>query len=243
MRALIVSDVHSNLEAFTSVIDDATRRGGFSQIWSLGDLVGYGPDPAECLGLLGQHDHRAVAGNHDLAAAGRLSTEGFNQYAAEASRWTASQLAPELAQALAEQPLKLEEGEFTLVHGSPRDPIWEYVVSQASAVVSFLHFDTSWCLLGHSHVPFLCVPVENSTAFIAFPEDSPVSLGSERMLINPGSVGQPRDGDARASYAVYDSHEGAIYHHRTEYDVVMTQRKMADAGLPQPLIDRLSQGR
>ncbi len=243
MRALIVSDVHSNLEAFTSVIDDADRRGGFSQIWSLGDLVGYGPDPAECMNLLAEHEHLAVAGNHDLAAAGRLSVEAFNPYAAEASRWTAAHVTPDQAQALAEQPLKIEQGDFTLVHGSPRDPVWEYVVSQASAAVSFLHFDTNWCLLGHSHVPFLCVPYENTTAFINFPENSPVALGSERMLINPGSVGQPRDGDSRASYAVFDSDEGAIYHHRTEYDVAQTQRKMTAAGLPQPLIDRLSQGR
>ena len=243
MRALIVSDVHSNLEAFTSVIDDATRRGGFSQIWSLGDLVGYGPDPVECLKLLEEHDHVAVVGNHDLAAAGRLSVEAFNQYAAEANRWTAAQLNSEQAASLAGQPLKVEQGEFTLVHGSPRDPVWEYVVSQAAAAVSFVHFDTNWCLLGHSHVPFLCVPYENSTAFITFPEDSPVSLASERMLINPGSVGQPRDGDPRASYAVYDSDEGAIYHHRTEYDIAETQRKMTDAGLPQYLIDRLPEGR
>ena len=243
MRVLIVADVHSNLEAFTSVIDDAARRGGFSQIWSLGDLVGYGPDPVECLRLLGDHEHVAVAGNHDLAAAGRLSLEAFNEYAAEANRWTAGQLNQEQSEAIADLPLKSEQGEFTLVHGSPRDPLWEYVVSQASAAVSFLNFDTNCCLLGHSHVPFLCVPVENSTAFIAFPEDSPVSLGGQRMLINPGSVGQPRDGDPRASYAIYDSDEGTIYHHRTEYDVAATQRKMAEAGLPQYLIDRLPQGR
>ena len=243
MRVLIVADVHSNLEAFTSVIEDASRRGGFSQIWSLGDLVGYGPDPVECLKLLGGHRHVAVAGNHDLAAAGRLSVEAFNEYAAEANRWTAAQLTPEEASTLASQPLKSVQGEFTLVHGSPRDPVWEYVVSQSSAAVSFLHFDTNWCLLGHSHVPFLCMPIENSPAFRTFPEDSPVTLGGDRMLINPGSVGQPRDGDPRASYAIYDSDEHSIFHHRTEYDVAETQQKMAKAGLPQYLIDRLPLGR
>ena len=139
--------------------------------------------------------------------------------------------------------MKLEQGGFTLVHGSPRDPVWEYVVSQASATVSFMHFYTEWCLLGHSHVPFLCRPVENTAAFMTFPEDSPVPLNDDRMIINPGSVGQPRDGDPRASYAVYDTDTSAIYHHRTEYDIAATQRKMADAGLPRYLIDRLSVGR
>ncbi len=243
MRVLIVADVHSNLEAFTSVIGDASRRGGFSEIWSLGDLVGYGPDPAECLNLLGDHDHRAVAGNHDLAAAGRLSLEAFNEYAAEANLWTATQLTPEQKEGIGALPLKIEHAGFTLVHGSPRDPVWEYVVSQASAAISFLHFDTSWCLLGHSHVPFLCRPVENTTSFLAFPEDSPVMLDGDRMIMNPGSVGQPRDGDPRASYAVYDSNAAAIYHHRTEYDIAETQRKMTDAGLPRYLIDRLPLGR
>ena len=243
MRILIVSDVHSNLEAFDSVIEDAGRLGGFSEIWSLGDLVGYGPDPVECVNLLNRYQHRSVAGNHDLASIGKLSLEAFNPHAAEANRWTATQISDVEVQALADLPLKLEIGDFTLVHGSPRDPIWEYVVSPAAAVASFLHFDTSWCLVGHSHIPFLCRPQENTAVFLQFPLDTPIALGDDRMIINPGSVGQPRDGDARASYAVYDTDASVIFHHRAEYDIAATQEKMTRLGLPEILIERLPNGR
>ncbi|MCH7786187.1 MAG: metallophosphoesterase family protein [Chloroflexi bacterium] len=242
MRALIVSDVHSNLEAFQSVIDDAEARGGFDQVWSLGDLVGYGPDPSACIDLLRQYDHRAVAGNHDLASVGKLSLEAFNPHAAAANRWTAAQLSPEQTDYLGGLELKLELDEFTVVHGSPRDPIWEYVVSVAAAVASFLHFDTYWCLLGHSHIPFVCRPAEAGAVFLDFPLDAPVALSDERVIINPGGVGQPRDGDPRASYAIYDSDAATVAHHRVEYDIPATQEKMRRHDLPQLLIDRLSEG-
>ncbi len=243
MRALIVSDVHSNLEAFQSVIHDAETRGGFEQVWSLGDLVGYGPDPAACIDLLRQYEHRAVAGNHDLAAIGRLSIEAFNPYAAAANSWTAEQLSREHVEYLGGLELRLELDEFTVVHGSPRDPIWEYVVSVSAAVASFLHFDTYWCLVGHSHVPFLCRPSEQGAVFLDFPLDTPISLGEDRVIVNPGGVGQPRDGDPRASYAIYDSESLRVTHHRVEYDIPTTQEKMRRHDLPQVLIDRLPQGR
>ena len=243
MRALIVSDIHSNLEAFQSVIDDAERRGGFDQIWSLGDLVGYGPDPAACIELLRQYDCVPVAGNHDLASIGRLSLEAFNVYASEANSWTATQLGEEHEGFIDQMPLRAEIGEFTMVHGSPRDPVWEYVVSTAAAVASFMQFDTNWCLVGHSHIPFICRPDENGATFVEFPLDAPLSLGTDRLIINPGGVGQPRDGDPRASYALYDDQIQAAYHHRVEYDIPKTQEKMADRGLPKYLADRLGQGR
>ena len=129
MRALVVSDVHSNLAAFESVIADVEGRGGFDEIWSLGDLVGYGPEPSECVELLRSYSHQAVVGNHDLAAIGELSLEQFNPYAAAANRWTAEQLTREHAEYIGAQPLTLEIDEFTLAHGSPRNPIWEYVVT------------------------------------------------------------------------------------------------------------------
>ena len=232
MRALIVSDVHSNLEAFQSVIDDAQRRNGFDQIWSLGDLVGYGPDPGECVDVLRRHDSIAVSGNHDLAAIGKLSVEAFNMYASMAALWTTEQLTVEQAGYLQGLPLRIERDDFTGVHGSPRDPIWEYVVSVGAAVASFLHFDTYWCLVGHSHIPFLCRPAENGAVFLDFPLDTPVSLGTDRLIINPGGVGQPRDGDPRASYVIYDSDERTVFHHRTEYDIPTTQEKMRTHGLP-----------
>ena len=243
MRALIVSDIHSNLEALESVLGDAQSRGGFDQVWSLGDVVGYGPDPGACIDLLLRHDLRAVAGNHDLAAIGKLSLEAFNPYAAAANRWTAGQLSAEQAEHLAGLELRLELDEFTVVHGSPRDPIWEYVVTVQAAVASFTHFDTYWCLVGHSHVPFICRPAAQGAEFLRFPLDSPVVLSEDQVIINPGSVGQPRDGDPTASYAVYDSDGPTVTHHRVEYDIAATQEKMRGHDLPQYLIDRLPLGR
>ena len=243
MRALIVSDVHSNLEALQSVVGDAESNGGFDEIWSLGDMVGYGPDPVECLDLIRSYTNKSVAGNHDLASIGRLSVEAFNAHAAAANRWTATQLGEDHSQYLGSLPLKMELDEFTVVHGSPRDPVWEYVVSVAAAVASFMHFDTYWCLVGHSHIPFLCRPAESGAIFLEFPLDSPVSLGPDRLIINPGGVGQPRDGDPRASYAVYDSEASSVVHRRVEYDIPATQEKMRQRGLPEFLIDRLPLGR
>ena len=243
MRALIVSDVHSNLEALQAVIQDAEKRGGLDQVWSLGDLVGYGPDPGECIDLIREYDGQSVAGNHDLASTGKLSLESFNVYAAAASRWNTAQLSDEHVAYLKSLPLKFEFDDFTAVHGSPRDPVWEYVVSPAAALASFNHFDTRRCLVGHSHIPFVCKPKDDSAVFLEFPLDTSVSLGKERLIINPGSVGQPRDGDPKASYAIYDSDEAAVYHHRTEYDIPTTQEKMSERGLPKYLIDRLANGR
>ena len=243
VRALIVSDIHSNLEAFQAVIDDCEGRGGFDQIWSLGDLIGYGPDPAACIDLIRSHEERSVAGNHDLASVGRLSLEAFNEHASAANKWTSTQISKEQADYIRGLPLRIEQWGFTLVHGSPRDPVWEYVISAPAAVASFLHFDTERCLVGHSHIPFLCRPREDSAAFLEFPLDTPVHLDGDRIIINPGGVGQPRDGDPRASYAVYDDADGVIVHHRVEYDVESTQAKMEERGLPRYLIARLAHGR
>ena len=243
MKALIASDIHSNLEALESVLEDAESRGGFDQIWSLGDLVGYGPDPSACIELIRKYDHQSVAGNHDLACIGELSLEAFNSHAAEANRWTATQLTEEEFAFLRSLPLKLEIDEFTVVHGSPRDPVWEYVISVAAAVATFFHFGTQRCLVGHSHIPFICRPTEDGAAFLEFPLDTPIALGNDRMIINPGGVGQPRDSDPRASYALYDSEAGTVTHHRTEYDVPKTQEKMKRAALPEFLAQRLAYGR
>ena len=243
MKALIVSDIHSNLEAFQSVTEDARERGGFDEIWSLGDLVGYGPDPSACLELLRSYEHSAVAGNHDLAAIGSISVQRFNPYAAAANRWTAEQLTRDQAEYLGKLPLTLEIEEFTLAHGSPRDPVWEYLTTVESAIACFTHIDTYWCLVGHSHMPFLCIPRPDGAAFMSFPQDRAVQLDEEALIVNPGSVGQPRDGDPRASYIVYNDEAQTITHRRVEYDIAATQDKMRRHNLPDYLIDRLSVGR
>ena len=242
VRILIVSDIHSNLEAFQSVVDHASSRGGFLQIWQLGDLVGYGPDPAGCIDLLREYDHIGVAGNHDLAAVGRLGLERFNAYAAAAVRWTTSQLSDDQVDYLRKLPLRMEAHDFMAVHGSPRDPIWEYLLSKATAMVNFGYFSTKRCLVGHSHVQFLCKLNDGQVEFFEFPLDLPIALGEDRCIINPGSVGQPRDGVPTASYSLYDSDDDTITYHRVLYDFKLTQQKMSDHGLPRYLIHRLAKG-
>ena len=244
LKALIVSDVHSNFEAFSSVIDDASTQGEFDEVWSLGDLVGYGPDPGAVIELLRGFTHRGVAGNHDLASVGLLDLEAFNPYAEAANRWTSGVLSGEEREYLSSLPLRLEVGEFTFAHGSPRDPVWEYVVSIRSAMDNFNHFDTLRCLVGHSHIPFICrLDAQRGAVFIAPKYGVPYPLGEERLIVNPGGVGQPRDGDPRAAYAIYDSEQETVTHYRIRYDIPATQKKMRTRGLPEYLVERLTYGR
>ena len=244
MRALIVSDIHSNLEALESVIDDARSRGEFDQVWSLGDVVGYGPDPGPCIDLLLRHDLRAVAGNHDLAAIGRLSLEAFNPYAAAANRWTADQLSAEQAEHLAGLELRLELDEFTVVHGSPRDPylgVRRHGAGRRGQLHPLPTHTGAWWVTPTYRSS--AVPSAQGAEFLQFPLDAPVALDEQQVIVNPGSVGQPRDGDPTASYAVYDSDASTLTHHRVEYDIAATQEKMRGHNLPQYLIDRLPLGR
>jgi diadenosine tetraphosphatase ApaH/serine/threonine PP2A family protein phosphatase len=245
MQALILSDIHSNMEAFQAVLQDARARGGFDATWCLGDTVGYGPDPGPCIDLLRSLGPLAICGNHDLAALGRLGLEDFNPHAADAARWTAGQLSTEQRAYLEALPERLEQGDFTLVHGSPLDPIWEYFLPHAMSPSglrrSFERFPTPYCLVGHSHIPLACR--EQDLAFSPLPEGLPVSLGGERLVLNPGGVGQPRDGDPRAAYALYDADASTFTHFRTSYAIEATQAKMRRAGLPEYLAARLSRGR
>lgn len=246
MRALILSDVHANLEALRAVLTDATVRGGFQSIWCLGDLVGYGPDPDACLTLLREYDLLAVAGNHDHAAIGRIDPGQFNAAAAAAARWTATQLSPEDIAFLGSLPLVVTALPFTLVHGSLRAPVWEYLLDQESALGTLNLLETRFCLVGHSHLPFICRENQGSPKFVEFTEGEVIPLNPERnperWIINPGGVGQPRDQDPRPSYAIYNDGEATIERHRVSYEISVTQQKMAKAGLPQHLIDRLDHG-
>ena len=244
MRAAIVADIHSNLEAFQAVLDDVESRGGIDEVWCLGDLVGYGPNPREVIALLRQHTHVCIAGNHDLAATGKIDTSLFNPIAAAAAEWTRQQLTSQEVQFLNQLPLVTSKGDFTLAHGSPRDPIWEYLVSEGTALANLEHFQTRYLLVGHSHLPFVCYMDESSMkcAFKEFPVGEPVQLEEGRLVINPGGVGQPRDRDPTSSYAIYDGEQGTICHYRVPYDIPFTQEKMRQAGLPERLITRLSHG-
>jgi diadenosine tetraphosphatase ApaH/serine/threonine PP2A family protein phosphatase len=244
MRIAIVADIHSNLEAFEAVLRHAEAGGPIERLWCLGDVVGYGPEPGACIGLLRRYPHVSVMGNHDLAAIGRMGTEEFNPVAAQAADWTAQQLSDEERQYLEELPSVVMEGDFTLVHGTLRHPEWEYLLSGEQAQAHFRLQETPYSLVGHSHVPFVAVEAsERVPGMVALADGDELEVGEPRLVMNPGGVGQPRDGDPRAAYALYDSDARRVAFHRVEYDVAATQRKMAAAGLPRYLIERLSHGR
>ncbi len=241
MRVAVVSDIHSNLAALRAVLSDMPA---VDELWCLGDIVGYGPDPNECIATLLEKKHLAIAGNHDWAATGQVDVSDFNPDARRAAEWTASQLTDVNREILRRLPPELSIGDFTFAHGSPRDPIWEYILQPAQASVNLSFFSTKYCLVGHTHVPAIYLgPAGKSPATGVRPQtDEVFSLGERRLIVNPGSVGQPRDGDPRASYLLLDleSKEGRF--RRVEYDVEATQRRMQAAGLPYSLWARLAVG-
>ena len=243
MRYAIIADIHANLAAFTAVLGDIECREGVEEIWCLGDVVGYGPDLHQCIELLRQYRHICVAGNHDWAAIGKVDTSYFNPDAATACHWTAQQLSPEDVEYLGSLSLVIERGGFTLVHGSPREPVWEYLLSVSNAKENFAYFRSQFCLVGHSHVPLAFI--YNETGTCSFSQLSPhikLVLGKNRLIINPGGIGQPRDGDPRASYAIYDSDVRLITLYRVNYDISATQTRMVRCNLPVRLVTRLSYG-
>lgn len=243
MRYAIIADIHANLVAFTAVLDDIERRGGVEEVWCLGDVVGYGPEPHQCIELLRQYKHVCVAGNHDWAAISKVSTADFNPDAAAACRWTAEQLKAEDVVYLEGLPLVIEKDDFTLVHGSPRNPIWEYILSVGIARENFFSFRSPFCLVGHSHIPAVFKYDETGDcSFSLFSPDIGLVLGNKRLIINPGGVGQPRDGDPRASYAIYDAETRMVRLYRIPYDIRATQDKMVKHNLPMRLVARLSYG-
>ncbi len=243
MRYAIIADIHANLAAFTAVLIDIERRGEAEEVWCLGDIVGYGPDPHQCIELLRQTNYVCVAGNHDWAAAGKIDTSEFNHDAATSCRWTAQQLTPEDIQFLKQLPPVVQKDNFTLVHGSPRNPIWEYLLSISGAQESFAYFKSRFCLVGHSHVPLVFkYSGSGACSFSQFSTNIGLVLAKNRLIINPGAVGQPRDSDPRASYAIYDSESRLIRLYRVSYDIHITQDRMVKADLPMNLIARLNHG-
>jgi len=243
MRYAILADVHANLAALEAVLADIEEKGGVDELWCLGDIVGYGPDPGECIRLLKQRCSACIAGNHDLGAVGKLNLAYFNPAAAAACRWTSGQLGPSDVRYLEELPLTLLEGDFFLAHGSPAEPALEYIISTGIAARNFSFFDSRYCLVGHTHVPMAFRQEGDSASSIALSSGIGLVLGTKRMIINPGGVGQPRDGDPRASYAIHDSEGSILRLYRVEYDIAATQRKMLKANLPMTLISRLEEGR
>lgn len=243
MRYAIIADIHANLEAFSAVLEDIKCAGGVDQFWCLGDIIGYGPDPSRCIQLLREQKPICIAGNHDLAAIGKLILKDFNPDAAAAIRWTAQVITDDDKKYLESLPKVIEKDGFTLVHGSPRELTWEYLVSIGSALANYCYLRTQYCLVGHSHIPlFFHQKEDGNVVSIPFDETIGQALSKDRYIINPGGVGQPRDGDPRASYAIYDSQSGIIKLHRVRYDYKETQMKIIKANLPLKLSIRLAHG-
>lgn len=243
MRCAILADIHANLAAFEAVLEDIDGKGGVDELWCLGDIVGYGPEPCECINLLGKYITVCVVGNHDLGAIGKLDLSYFNPAAAAACRWTAGQLGPSDIRYLESLPLTVTKGDFCLVHGSPAEPVLEYVLSTGIATRNFSFFASRHCLVGHTHVPLAFKQEGAACSSIVLSPNIGLVLGSHRMIVNPGSVGQPRDGDPRASYAIYESEGSVLRLYRVPYDITSTQDKMLQANLPMSLISRLQEGR
>ena len=246
MAILLISDIHSNIQALESVLRAEPE---VDAVWCLGDVVGYGPNPNECIDLLRDHNAVCVAGNHDRAATGDLDTVQFNPDARAACQWTGKMLSRSSRDFLRSlQSSRLIEG-TRLVHGSPRDPILEYVFNLSIAAPNFAHIDADdVCFVGHTHVPmiFSCQNFESGPPELemSLPKQSvKFDLKGVTSIVNPGSVGQPRDGNYEAAYMIFDPKTKTVTLKRQPYDVLVTQDLMHRVGLPRGLADRLLHGR
>ena len=241
MRILVISDIHANLSALETVLEDA---GLVDSVWCLGDVVGYGPDPNECVARIrGLSNLVCVVGNHDDAAINRIPIETFNLDARRSIEWMQEILTKESYTFLSELPETVVQGQVTLAHGSPRNPVWEYLLDLHSAEENLDYFDTQICMVGHTHLPigYIEDPEAHTMHGILPPAGERVVLKS-RAILNPGSVGQPRDHDPRASYAIFDPEEVTWEIHRVEYDITAVQRRIREAELPLRHALRLVEG-
>ncbi len=245
MRYIVVSDIHSNAPALEAVLQDAPS---FDAMICLGDMVGYGPDPNDCVVRVQDSDPACLSGNHDQGTVGKADILVFNRDAREALVWTQQQLTHDNLEFLGslQASTRLPGNEqILLAHGSPRDPVWEYLVDMSSAQHNFQHFDFGVLLVGHSHLPLVFEWLGDQERIQALrPEpDAPIHLDGRRLIFNPGSVGQPRDGNPMASYGILDLDAGLWVFRRVSYPVEITQERMRAQGLPVRLIDRLAVGR
>lgn len=241
MRILVISDIHANLNALEAVLADA---GSVDATWCLGDLVGYGPDPNECIQRVRFLPNLVcLIGNHDAAVVDRIDINTFNPEARQAVWWTQRVLTASNMAYLQSLPEHQAIDSVTLVHGSPRRPVWEYLLDTTTATQNFTHFETPYCFVGHSHLPviFQLNPGHRYARLLIPDADQRMSM-APRAILNPGSVGQPRDRDPRAAYAIYDPHEATWKFHRVAYDVSSVQARMQQVDLPLRHIQRLSAG-
>jgi len=239
MRILVFSDIHSNLNALEAVLAAA---GNVDAYWCLGDIVGYGPDPNECIARVRELPNLiCVRGNHDAATLGEVDQQTFNHEASLAITWTKRVLNAESQEFLLSLPERLIEKDVTIVHGSPRNPVWDYVMDYMTALRMFQFFDTRICLVGHTHVPAIWKESEKqqSTSLVL---DFKKTAILTKTILNPGSVGQPRDHDNRAAFAFFDPDESTWELRRVSYNIASVQERIKKSGLPWRHALRLQEG-
>jgi predicted phosphodiesterase len=241
MRVAVVSDIHANLHALEAVLA-AIDADPVDELWCLGDLVGYGPKPNECCAIVQARAAVCLCGNHDLAVRGTIDLVEFSGDAGTAAAWTRAVLADD-ARAFLDglQPAGSASG-VALFHGSARDPVWEYVLSDEAAITTFMLTAEPLVLVGHSHAALQIALREAVLEGGLAPDGTELELSDARWLLNPGSVGQPRDGDPHAAYLLLDLDAQRASFRRVAYDVELTQSEMREAGLPEALIERLTLG-
>ena len=239
MRYAILGDVHGNLEALNAVLGELKKQ-NVDRYFCVGDVVGYGPDPGECLKILQDLDCVMVAGNHDYAAVGKTSIEFFNPEARESALWTREALNPTQKEFIENMDLAHTNEDFALVHATLHGPeMFNYILNTFDALLCFQHLTRPICFMGHSHVPMTFV--ESDRIFVTFEPKVRLTDG-DRALVNVGSVGQPRDQDARAAFGIYDSEEQVCEISRIDYDIEATCKKIMEAGLPEVNAYRLRLG-
>jgi predicted phosphodiesterase len=241
MRALIISDIHANLIALEAVIAEA---GDLDAVWCLGDLVGYGPNPNECIALVRSLPNLlCIIGNHDAASLEKIDIDAFNPEARLAIQWTQNALNESSRAFLKGLPEKIELDKVTLAHGSPRHPVWEYLLDTRTATLNFDYFSTPICFVGHTHLPVIyTMSASNHLARLSIPDANQIIALPDRAIVNPGSVGQPRDRDPRAAFAIFDTETNLLDYRRVSYDFTEVQVRMAAEGLPKRHIQRLAAG-
>lgn len=244
MRFAFISDIHANLEALEAVFEDIQDQ-HVDEVICLGDIVGYGANPNECCDLVNERCPVTLLGNHDAAAVDQLSTQHFNIHAKIAIEWTTQNLKTESERFLRTLPYKATKPQMTLVHATPYEPnMWYYITSLEEAAFNYQFFDTQLCLVGHTHIPIIIVLDKDKELYVH--QDSVIHLDDvkeSRLLINVGSVGQPRDRNPKSCYGIFDSDAGEFSYRRVSYNIEKTQAKMKKIKMPEFLISRLADGR
>jgi len=242
LRVAVVSDIHANLHALEAVLE-AIDDGPPDELWCLGDLVGYGPRPNEVVDVIRERAQLCLVGNHDLGVLGRLDLEEFSPDAASVVRWTQTVLLDENQAFLERLEPQAKVDRAELFHASPRDPVWEYVISEETALAALEMTVSPLVLVGHSHVALSVSLANGDLSGAVAPDGTEAPLDAARWLLNPGSVGQPRDGDPRAHFVIYDSRAGTVEFCRIEYDILKESKSILQAGLPHALAARIHHGR